>query len=312
VFTVTLSPAAAGAVTVNYATANATALAGSDYTTTSGQLSFTPGQTTKTVTVPVLRDAVFEGSETFKLDLSGATGADIAQSQATATIQDAPLAPGDLGGDYKTDIMWRKTGLGVDKGAMFLWTMNGTGLSDARQLDPISEDWQVQFTGDFNGDGKADVLWRNFGTGADAGKLYIWIMDGPNVAAGTGYTNSQADLGWRVDGVGDLNGDGNNDIVWRKTGAGVDKGAVYLWTMSGTSITNARYLDPISEDWQVVDLGDFNGDGKSDVLWRNTNPTSTDAGRLYIWLMDGPNVVSGTGYTASQADLGWRVESPRK
>jgi hypothetical protein len=309
VFSVTLSPAAASTVTVSYATANGTATAGSDYTATSGVLTFTAGQTTRTVSVPVLRDAVLEGPETFKLSLSGATGAAIAQSQGTATIADAPLAPGDLGGDNKSDIMWRKTGLGVDKGAMFLWTMNGTGITGARYLDPISEDWQVQFTGDFNGDGKADVLWRNLNPAApDVGYLYIWIMDGPNVVAGTGYTNSQADMGWRVDGVGDLNGDGKSDIVWRKTGAGVDKGAVFLWTMNGTTITSARYLDPISEDWQVVDLGDFNGDGKADVLWRNMNASTPDAGQLYIWIMDGPNVVGGTGYTNSQADLGWRVD----
>jgi hypothetical protein len=115
-----------------------------------------------------------------------------------------------------------------------------------------------------------------------------------------------------VDGVGDLNGDGKDDIVWRKTGAGVDKGAVFLWTMDGTGISNARYLDPISEDWQVQGLGDFNGDGKTDVLWRNMTSASADAGKLYVWIMDGPNVVAGTGYTASQADLGWRVDSPRK
>jgi hypothetical protein len=166
--------------------------------------------------------------------------------------------------------------------------------------------------GDFNGDGKGDVLWRNMNaSGADAGKLFIWMMDGPNVVAGTGYTASQADLGWRVDGVGDLNGDGKDDIVWRKIGAGVDKGAVFLWTMDGTGLAGARYLDPIGEDWQVQGMGDFNGDGKVDILWRNQGPGG-DIGKLFIWMMDGANVIGGTGYTASQADLGWRVDSPKK
>jgi hypothetical protein len=216
---------------------------------------------------------------------------------------------GDFDGDRRADVLWRKVAAGVDKGAMFLWTMHGTGLAGARYLDPISEDWQVQFMGDFNGDGKGDVLWRNMNAAsADAGKLYLWMMNGPFVAGGTGYTASQADLGWRVDGVGDLNGDGKSDIVWRKTAAGVDKGAVFLWPMNGTGIVGPRYLDPISEDWQVVDLGDFNGDGKADVLWRNMNAMSPDAGKLYIWMMDGANVIAGTGYTASQADLGWRVD----
>jgi hypothetical protein len=114
-----------------------------------------------------------------------------------------------------------------------------------------------------------------------------------------------------VDGVGDLNGDGKDDIVRRKIGAGVDKGAVFLWTMNGTGFAGARYLDPIGEDWQVQGVGDFNGDGKTDILWRNQGP-GTDIGNLYIWMMDGPNVVGGTGYTAAQADLGWRVDSPKK
>jgi hypothetical protein len=308
VFAVKLVGFAAGA-TVDYATANGSATAGSDYTSASGTLTFAAGETSKTVAVAALRDVLREGDETFVLNLSNASGGvPIQDAQGGGTISDGVVAAGDLGGDGKSDVMWRKIAAGVDKGAMFLWTMDGTGITGARYLDPISEDWQVQFTGDFNGDGKVDVLWRNFGSGADAGKLYIWMMDGPNVVAGTGYTNSSADLGWRVDGVGDLNGDGKSDIVWRKTGAGVDQGAVFLWTMDGTSITGARYLDPISEDWQVVDIGDFNGDGKGDVLWRNMNASGADAGKLFIWMMDGPNVVAGTGYTASQADLGWRVD----
>jgi hypothetical protein len=308
VFTVTLAPAVAAQTTVGYATADGTATAGSDYSEASGTLTFAANETSKTVSVPALRDSQKEAPETFVINLSGATGAAIAAGQGTATLSDTRPAGGDLGGDGKTDIVWRKTAAGVDKGAMFLWTMDGAGLSGARYLDPISEDWQVQFTGDFNGDGKTDVLWRNMNASStDAGKLYIWMMDGPNVVGGTGYTASQADLGWRVDGVGDLNGDGKSDIVWRKTGAGVDKGAVFLWTMNGTGLLGARYLDPISENWQVVELGDFNGDGKADVLWRNFG-TGADVGKLYIWIMDGPSVVAGTGYTASQADLGWRVD----
>jgi hypothetical protein len=45
----------------------------------------------------------------------------------------------------------------------------------------------------------ADILWRNQGGGAEAGNVYIWMMDGGSVAAGTGYTAAQADLGWRID-----------------------------------------------------------------------------------------------------------------
>ena len=67
-FTVTLSAAAGINVTVNYATSNGTATAGADYTATSGTLTFTPTQTTKTFNVAVLADSLNEADETVILN----------------------------------------------------------------------------------------------------------------------------------------------------------------------------------------------------------------------------------------------------
>lgn len=86
VFTVTLSAASTRTVTVNYATANATATAGSDYTAQSGTLTFTPGQTTQTVTVPVIGETLPEANETFTIGLSAAANATIATATGTGTI----------------------------------------------------------------------------------------------------------------------------------------------------------------------------------------------------------------------------------
>ena len=85
-FAVSLSRASSGTVAVAYATTDGTATAGEDYTRTSGTLSFDPGETGKTVAVPVLDDAVDEGEETFTLRLSDASGGRIADGVATGTI----------------------------------------------------------------------------------------------------------------------------------------------------------------------------------------------------------------------------------
>ena len=85
-FAVSLSRASSGPVAVAYATTDGTATAGEDYTRTSGTLSFDPGETGKTVAVPVLDDAVDEGEETFTLRLSDASGGRIADGVATGTI----------------------------------------------------------------------------------------------------------------------------------------------------------------------------------------------------------------------------------
>ena len=88
-FVVTLSRASSGTVAVAYATADGSATAGSDYTARKGELTFDPGETEKTVSVPVLDDAVDEGSETFTLWLSDASGAGIADGTATGTIENS-------------------------------------------------------------------------------------------------------------------------------------------------------------------------------------------------------------------------------
>ena len=74
-FAVTLNRAASHAVSVDYATEDGTAAAGADYTATSGTLTFAAGETAKTVSVPVLDDAIDEGKETMRLELSNPKGA---------------------------------------------------------------------------------------------------------------------------------------------------------------------------------------------------------------------------------------------
>jgi hypothetical protein len=87
-FTVTLSAASTQPVTVAYATGNGTATAGSDYQAASGTLPFAPGETSKTITVWVTGDRLGEPNETFIVNLSGATNANITDGQAVGTIVD--------------------------------------------------------------------------------------------------------------------------------------------------------------------------------------------------------------------------------
>ncbi len=93
VFTVTLSAASGQSVSVNYATADGTATQPADYTSTSGTLTFTPGQTTNTITVPAVGEVVPEANETFFANLSGATNATISDNQGLGTISndDVPV-----------------------------------------------------------------------------------------------------------------------------------------------------------------------------------------------------------------------------
>jgi len=98
--TVTRTGGSDGAVSVDYATGDGSASAGNDYTATSGTLSFSGGQTGKTITVPILDDTTYEGNETFTVGLTNATGGATLGTPATATVtiqeDDPPPSAGSL------------------------------------------------------------------------------------------------------------------------------------------------------------------------------------------------------------------------
>ena len=181
---------------------------------------------------------------------------------------------GDFNGDGHADVLWQN-----DNGSVAIWLMDAAGTTPiAAPLIGTNPGpaWHVKGTGDFNGDGHADILWQN-----DNGSVATWLMD----AAGT--TPIAAPLigtnpgpAWHVKGTGDFNGDGHADILWQN-----DNGSVAIWLM------NAAGTTPIAEPligtnpgpaWHVKGTGDFNGDGHADVLWQNDN------GSVATWLMDAP------------------------
>ncbi|TXT26741.1 MAG: outer membrane adhesin-like protein, partial [Rhodocyclaceae bacterium] len=103
-FTVSLSAASGQATSVNWGLSNGTALAGSDYTNNSGTLNFAPGVTTQTITVAILNDSprVYEGSETFNVNLSAAVNATIADNLGVGTIMDNGTGGGGSDDDRPT------------------------------------------------------------------------------------------------------------------------------------------------------------------------------------------------------------------
>jgi hypothetical protein len=128
---------------------------------------------------------------------------------------------------------------------------------------------------------KADILWRNVD-----GRIAEWTMNGLTVAGG-GFVNGGASVtsDWTIAGVGDFSGDRKADILWQNT-----DGRVGLWQMDGASLVLGGFANsgtPVTPDWHIAGVGDFSGDGKSDILWRN------DDGRIAEWNMNGTTIVGG-------------------
>jgi ELWxxDGT repeat protein len=175
----------------------------------------------------------------------------------------------DADGDGKTDLVWRS----IADGSTALWRMNGTQVSSVAAL-PRAVGFALIGTGDFDGDGRGDLLWRNDRTGATS----MWLMNDAAIKTARGLGG---DKGLQVVATGDYNGDGKTDLVWRNAATGVNT----QWLMNGATRISHRNLGGDARRLSIVRApglpvmssgplrareSDFNGDGISDLVWRES------------------------------------------
>src|SRR5204862_239169 len=136
VFTVKLSHDSESTITVNYATANNTAMAPGDYLSTSGVLSFAPGDTIKTISVVIADDSVEELDKTFLLNFSSPTFATLAQTQATVTIHIDPVSGRNVTVNYATAALTARAGLDYESamGSVTIPAGQATATFDVKLL----------------------------------------------------------------------------------------------------------------------------------------------------------------------------------
>lgn len=117
-FTVSLASPSAGTTTVNYNTADGTALAGSDYVAESGTLTFAPGETSKTILVPTLDDGGADPTKYFTVNLSNPTGGGITSGQGIGTILDDTKFYVVDGGSSDSTYQYASTGAALSNNAL--------------------------------------------------------------------------------------------------------------------------------------------------------------------------------------------------
>jgi len=208
----------------------------------------------------------------------------------------------DFNADGKPDILWQNQA----GGQLMVWYMDGvqrTGVAPLNPSEVTDLNWKIAATGDFNDDGKPDILWQN----QASGQLMVWYMDGVQRTGLSPLNPSQVtDLNWKIVATGDFNADGKPDILWQNQANGL----LGVWYMNGVTLTGVALLNPsqvTDVNWKIVATGDFNADGKPDILWQNQAN-----GLLGVWYMNGVTLTGFAFLNPSQVtDPNWRIVGPR-
>jgi hypothetical protein len=250
--TVRLSNPSVETVSINYHTADGTAVAGSDYQATSGTLTFDPLQTVKTVPITVFGDNSIEGDEGFFLQISSPVNGTVSSPQAAITIIDhghsAAQANFDFDGDGKSDISLFRPSIGTwfaINSSDGSFSINQWGLNGEKTVPA-----------DYDGDGKTDLaVWR------PSNGVWFWINSSTGTVGG-----NQFGLNGDIPAPADYDGDGKADIMIYRPSAG--QWWIYASSSNNVSVT----FFGSAEDKPTI--GDFDGDGIADIaLFRPSNGT---------------------------------------
>jgi hypothetical protein len=190
-------------------------------------------------------DLLWRHDTTGEVDITFMNGTSITARTQVATVANLNnkiAGVGDFDGDGKADILWRDD---VVTGDVTLWKMNGATVTSQTLVQNLNVlPWQVVGTGDYNGDGKADIFWRH----STDGRVSLWLMNGA-VPLQKVSLGSVPDLNWKVIGSGDYDGDGKSDLFWHNP----NDGRVSLWIMNGVTVVSKTTLATIPDTrWRGV------------------------------------------------------------
>ncbi len=200
---------------------------------------------------------------------------------------------GDLNGDGRSDTLW----LSPSRELYMSHTYSGGTFFFHWSLGfvatiPIGQ--RIAGIADFNGDGGDDIVFQSA-----SGSVSTWLSNGDSYAFGQGASYSLPS-NWEIIGTGDFNGDGRDDALLRNT-----DGVVTNWlgqADGGFQSNHAVAVYPLSSEWHIAGIGDFNNDNRDDLLLRN------EIGVITEWLATANGGFASNHAVATYAlPVSWQV-----
>ena len=203
---------------------------------------------------------------------------------------------GDIDGDGTEELLWQN----LLTGEVGYWEMSGGDFASSSMFSPVlppDSGWILAGAGDIDGDSTEELLWQNLLTG----EVGYWEMSGGDFASSSMFSPViPLDSGWALAGAGDIDGDGDDELIWQN----LLTGEVGYWQVSGSGFESAALFSPLvppGSGWVLGGVGDIDNDGDADLFWQNLSNGQTGA-----WLMEAGEFQSAIVFSQTVApDSGW-------
>lgn len=208
----------------------------------------------------------------------------------------------DVNGDSQSDIMLRDGSGGLE--AVLDGVVASPLIKGIVNAGHLSASWTIAALADFNGDGVADIAWRD-NTGHVELSFVVphreldWAGPGLETldafrTIDLAYSPDSTD--WVIAGTGDFNADGRADILWRR----ISDNRHDLWLMDESVLFAGNHWSGGTVPGNAGCIADFNGDNNADILWHDGT-----SGDLTVWNMNGTTVASSV--SSYSGVIGWTV-----
>ena len=214
---------------------------------------------------------------------------------------------GDVNGDGRDDLMWNYPANGSNRTYVALANADGTLQFLTLQDHPVAGAWQdfTPLVGDVNGDGRDDLIWSALTNTGN--RTYVGLANANGTFTFLAFQDHPAGGGWGAFHtlVGDVNGDGRDDLIWGTTTNTLNRTYVGLANANGTFTLLPFQDHPAPGGWAAFHtlVADVNGDHRDDIVWSGT---TSFANRTYVGLANADGTLQLLPYQDHPSAEAWQ------
>jgi subtilisin-like proprotein convertase family protein len=191
-------------------------------------------------------------------------------------------------------IVWRNNSIRTVVG----WQLENGVVTGSTVIGTPTTGWFLSASGDINGNGVSDMIWRNSSTG----QIAVWFLDSNLTVVGTATVGVVGDQNWQIVDAADANGNGTADLLWYNGSTS----SVVQWLLNAdATVAGTRTIAVAPADWSPRAMRSINGNAVADIIWQR----SSSQGEVAVWFMNANGTVASSQAVGNAGSSSWQLRT---